>query len=241
MDQEFQMAPDERETLCGCGAMIRYTPMLVAGREMFTPTICELCSQRREADMARNRTELGLQLLNGRWLDVCPPLYQETTLARLPAHFVTTIETWSLRGVAPAFVGTAGQGKTRAAFEILKRQHFAGVWVEAISSTRFAKMAADQFDDDRDARSKARSVLSDIHKCRLLLLDDLGKQRMSERAELELYDLLEHRTSNMLPTIWTANASGDDLLAMFSKDRGEPILRRLAEFSEIPSRKAKAA
>jgi hypothetical protein len=52
---------------------------------------------------------------------------------------------------------------------------------------------------------------------------------------MELYNLLEYRTSHKLTTLWTANGSGSDLLAKLSKDRGEPILRRLSEFSEIVS------
>jgi DNA replication protein DnaC len=67
----------------------------------------------------------------------------------------------------------------------------------------------------------------------ILLIDDIGKGKMTDRAEMELFDLLETRTSHKLPTIWTANAKGDDLLRMMSEDRGEPIIRRLSEFSEI--------
>jgi NitT/TauT family transport system ATP-binding protein len=68
---------------------------------------------------------------------------------------------------------------------------------------------------------------------KVLLLDDLGKQKMTERAELELFDLLEHRSSHELPIIWTANAAKGDLRKMLSSDRGEPILRRLSEFTKI--------
>jgi hypothetical protein len=56
---------------------------------------------------------------------------------------------------------------------------------------------------------------------------------MTERSELELFDLLEHRSSHELPIIWTANAAKGDLRKMLSSDRGEPILRRLSEFTNI--------
>jgi hypothetical protein len=56
---------------------------------------------------------------------------------------------------------------------------------------------------------------------------------MTERAELELFDLLEHRSSHELPIIWTANAERGALKQMLSPDRGEPILRRLSEFTKI--------
>ncbi len=82
---------------------------------------------------------------------------------------------------------------------------------------------------------EAHARLERIMKVRALLLDDLGKQKFTERAEMELYNLLEYRTSHKLTTLWTANGSGSDLLAKLSKDRGEPILRRLSEFSEVVS------
>jgi DNA replication protein DnaC len=67
----------------------------------------------------------------------------------------------------------------------------------------------------------------------VLLLDDLGKAKMTERSELELFDLLEHRSSHALPIFWTANAEKGALKQMLSPDRGEPILRRLSEFTKI--------
>jgi DNA replication protein DnaC len=56
---------------------------------------------------------------------------------------------------------------------------------------------------------------------------------MTERGETELYDVLEHRTTNLKPTIITTNASGEQLKKMLSDDRRQPILRRIADFSQI--------
>lgn len=222
-----------------CGNSFTYTPAYLGTVEILSPKYCDHCVVKIQRKQETDEKERHLQVLNQEWADRCPPLYQNTDVARIPAHYMAYVKNWKLGPIAPAFVGPAGNLKTRSAFELLKRFHFAGTWTEAISSTRFAKLCADQFDDDKHQRADARDVLDRIKKCALLLLDDLGKQKMSERVELELFDLLEYRTSNLLPTIWTANADGDQLEGMFSKDRGEPILRRLAEFSEIASKKAK--
>jgi hypothetical protein len=56
---------------------------------------------------------------------------------------------------------------------------------------------------------------------------------MTERAELELFDLLENRTQNLLPTIVTSNSSGNQIVAMLSEDRGSAIMRRIKDFSTI--------
>lgn len=238
MNEENPM-PDKEARCAECNQIFTYTPSFLFGHESFPPMYCDPCVRKLQESTESEKKRRAAEELKKEWAKICPALYADTDPARIPAHFKPFVDSWELNNIAPAFVGMAGQLKTRSAFELLKRHHFSGVWVEAISSTRFAKIAADQFDDDKEVRAKSRATLEWCHNCALLLLDDLGKQKMSERAELELYDLLEHRTSNMLPTVWTANAVGAELLAMFSKDRGEPILRRLAEFSEIPTRNTK--
>ncbi len=236
-DEEIRLADDVKETCSSCNSVFTYQPFFVGDRQIMTPTICDTCCTKiaSEADerARQEQVEYAKKQRIDSWNATCPPLYQNTDLGRIPAKFRPSVQSWELDAIAPAFIGTAGQLKTRSAFEILKRFHFAGKWVEAISATRFAKVCVDQFDDDKAEKAKAKETLREIHACHLLLLDDLGKQKMSERAEIELYDLLEDRTSNLRPTIWTANSAGADLLAMFSKDRGEPIIRRLAEFSKI--------
>ena len=98
-----------------------------------------------------------------------------------------------------------------------------------------ARACADQFSDDTRRRNAADAEIHAAKAAAVWLCDDIGKQRMTDRAEAEFYDVLEHRTSHLRPTIWTANADGHDLRAMLSADRAEPILRRLVEFSEIVS------
>jgi DNA replication protein DnaC len=94
-------------------------------------------------------------------------------------------------------------------------------------------LAFASFSDDKSRRSEAQDQIKRIYKADLWFLDDLGKQRMTDRGEMELYAVLEHRTSSLLPTLWTANAKSAVLLQMFSEDRGEPIMRRLIDFSQI--------
>ena len=85
------------------------------------------------------------------------------------------------------------------------------------------------FEKDNDARD----MIGRAHRAEILFIDDIGKEKYTERVESEFYDLIETRTAHMRPIIWTANANGVGLAAMMSPDRGEPILRRLREFTEI--------
>jgi DNA replication protein DnaC len=92
---------------------------------------------------------------------------------------------------------------------------------------------SDQFSDDIKHRREAEGVLNLTRWVHVLLLDDLGKNKMTDRAEASLYELLEYRTSHRKPTIWTSNSNAKQLRTMFSVDRAEAIMRRLIEFSDI--------
>ena len=64
------------------------------------------------------------------------------------------------------------------------------------------------------------------------MLDDLGKAKLTERAEAELFGLVEHRIANLKPLIVTTNFVGDKLSDKLSEDRATPLVRRLREFNE---------
>lgn len=223
--------------VCKCGATFEFEPMYLFGKEMFTRTTCDPCMERdyqeRAAADERDRSERKARALAAKWDEICPALYQNTDPLRIPSKFNSAASGWMYGAKGMGFVGEAGKCKTRVAFQLLKRFHFGGKSCAAVSSTRLAMLASDQFSNDEDVKSYARSDMRDFRRADLLLIDDLGKGKMSDRAEMELFDILEVRTSNTLPTIWTANASAKELRAMMSGDRGAPILRRLAEFSEI--------
>ena len=141
---------------------------------------------------------------------------------------------WTFNPVGLGFIGGSGKGKTRAAVLLLKRMEEEGYNTFFLSGTDLALNSANQFADNPTIKTIALSILACCRKADVLMLDDLGKNKMTDRSESELYDLLEYRTSRRLPTIWTSNSAGKDLRSMFSQDRGEAIIRRLgSEFSTI--------
>lgn len=226
--------PEPGRAICAnCKAAFSYKPMMLNGKEMCRPVICDPCGAKAKEREDREREEAQQAKIKSAWEAICPPLYRDTDPTRLPPPFVQVIIGWRYGPRGIGLVGAAGKGKTRAAFRILMRQHYGGRRCYAVSSTRLAMHAADQFADDPEAKRRARHALAMIRRCEILLLDDLGKARMTERTEMELFDILEHRTSHGLPTIWTANAGARELSDMLSLDRGDPILRRISEFSDI--------
>lgn len=220
-----------------CHETFSYEPSIINGREIFARHYCPPCGERisQEYDAA-TETARNAELAAHRaatWQGICPPLYDETDPERIPPPFRSAITGWKYSPRGLGLIGPAGQCKTRASYTLLRRMHDAGLSCDAVTATAFARLCIHQFSEDKNQSTRSARKLSSLRDCDVLLIDDLGKSKMTERCEVEFFDLLEHRTSHLHPTIWTANARGDELLALMSPDRGEPILRRLAEFSEI--------
>lgn len=195
--------------------------------------LCESCWQKHEEKKARDASKLNRNRLAAAFDAICPPLYRDTDLKRIYGLFSEASENWNYQPTGLLFEGKAGTGKTRAAWNILKRMTMLGKKCYGLTCTQLAKYSADQWHEDRQIKGASAEALELCRNAKVLLLDDLGKQKMTERAELELFDILEHRTNSMLPTIITTNSSGDQLKRMFSEDRGNPILRRIVSFSTI--------
>ena len=194
---------------------------------------CEDCGKARDAKLQLEEKRKQESELQAKWNKICPPIYCETDISRLHPKLIDSVLSWELKQRGIGVIGAAGAGKTRAAYLMLKKTFEAGESVDSVTSTGFAKFVSDQFSDEPEEKDAARKKIASLRKCALIFIDDLGKCKFTERVELEFYDLLEHRTSHNLPIIWTANANAKEILSMLSKDRGEPILRRLSEFSDV--------
>ena len=173
------------------------------------------------------------------WAKVCPASYRDTDPrdTRLNATARSVAGRWdaarAMRGVG--LIGSTGLGKTRCLFLALHRAHKEGRRVAAISHAKFGRVAMDAFSGQAEERARAKDTLRALHRADVLLLDDLGKPPSTERADSELEELIEDRTAHSRPILWSANGSGDWLISRFGADRGEPTVRRLAEFCEVVS------
>jgi hypothetical protein len=222
-----------------CGQEFTQT-LFVEVISVWQPPICNSCVEASDAEAVAEVKAKANAEKQREWEAICPPLYRATDRQRLSPALLAQADGWTPGSKALAFVGAAGTGKTRTMFELLKRLHFEGRRVFAVSAVRLARASADQFSDEKEARASAKAILEQATRAEILFIDDLGKQRFTERAELDLFSLLEHRTSHLLATHWTANANSSELEKMLSADRGEPILRRLSEFSEVVKAERKA-
>jgi len=135
--------------------------------------------------------------------------------------------------------GTTGGGKTMAVAAIIKnmaiyqtkaykpkRQHSFG---GPLRGTQWASWP------DEVAWLRAHAIdpqaperVKDLSECDLLILDDLGRERIKgnysdDWAASQLDQIINHRYRGELPTIWTTNVTEVDLVNLY----GAAMLRRL--------------
>ncbi|MCY1283278.1 DNA replication protein DnaC [compost metagenome] len=77
----------------------------------------------------------------------------------------------------------------------------------------------------RDSKASEASIMAELAKVDLLLIDELGAQGGTEFERQSLHQIIDTRYRNMLPTIITSNLPGGELSAYI----GDRALDRLRE------------
>lgn len=201
--------------------------------------LCDECAKRDVMERAQReeaeREKQRLAAAEQRWQKICPPGYQRSDLSRLPHKQFERVMGWQVGPRGLLLIGPTGGCKSRCAWLLVRRLLNDGANIEAFDCMSFAHAATRHFRSGTGEDWIERLCRTDI-----VFFDDLGKMPFTERVEAELFGLIEYRTSHDLPVIATMNMVGDDLVAKASRDRGEPMVRRLREFCEVVSFKPSA-
>ena len=198
---------------------------------VWIPLVCERC---RKAELAR-RNRARVAELDSQLKVIVPALYRATdgNHPHIDQTLLGKILEWKVGGKGIGLFGPTGGCKTRMMFLLVRKLHYLEHKVRWIRAIDLSRAASGIFDDDSAIKGNARKLLKNALQAEVLFIDDLGKERFTDRSELELYHLIESRTSCLRPILWTSNASGSDLRDLMSENRGTAITRRLAEFSTV--------
>lgn len=161
---------------------------------------------------------------------ICPKLYLDTDIARLPQKEFTQVMQWELGPRGLLLLGETGKGKTRVAWQAIRKVFSQGK--EDISFRWFDCVGFGHELAKHYRTEDAEEWLENTASVDLVFFDDLGKLKLTERAEVELFGMVERRFAAMLPIIVTTNDTGDTLAARMTDNRGPALIRRLREFCD---------
>ncbi len=157
--------------------------------------VCGACADKRSASLEEGQKKEAHEERVRLWQKICPALYSSTAWASHPELSPVAREVakswWAGRdGMGLGLHGPTGRGKSRAMFEILRRHHFAGRHVMAVQSMEIEEAAVKMFSDEPRARVEAQDLLRRCRTTGLLYIDDLGKEKMTERVAKEFHRLV---------------------------------------------------
>jgi hypothetical protein len=219
--------PEIIEVLCaaGCGTAVKVTGYRVFNKTLKPRQFCDVCTERarrRKDEWIERAREARLAAM---WDAICPPLYQDTDESRLPSEPFGKVMAWEYGAAGLLLVGGSGLGKTRCIYRLLYRLLQEERSIRAFDATKFAHDCARHFGDGSGER-----WISELCAVDAVLLDDLGKAKMTERVEAELFGLVEKRAANFKPLLVTTNFTGQLLLQKLSEGTGPALVRRLRDF-----------
>lgn len=137
---------------------------------------------------------------------------------------------WKFGAVGLLLVGPSGHCKTRFCWQLLWREFQAGRNVFGITHAEFRSKITALASGDQVAANKWLNQLAGFD---ILLLDDLGKGRVTPAAEEGLFNLLDKRVSECRPVLLTMNTDLDGFAQKCSEEYRGPIIRRITEGTKI--------
>ena len=215
-----------------CGCEIDSTPASAtfAGEPIaFPSTTCDECME-----LAREHYNPELQQVDEAatstplWDAKCPERHKQVTLGEVrpgridwPAY--ERVIAWTPNdGRGLILTGLPGTGKTSAFWTLARNLERDGSGPITLGSVELGRVLADAAKDIRE--------VGWLYRCRVLMVDDLGKERASPGVAALLWEVLDRRLSANLPVILTTNFDGKTLAARFSEEHlGDSIRRRISE------------
>lgn len=159
-----------------------------------------------------------------------PKAFTQTTVGKMPQVLQDAVNAYDPTK-SYLLHGVTGSCKTRAAWLMFNKG-----WLHHYpKDSHFLTMRSlEQAIEDGFENRTHGKVLDKFISCAVLVLDDLGKERLTQRMESDLFAIIDERTSNLRPTIITTNYNGQGLNDRFSNtETGAAIIRRLKDYFVI--------
>lgn len=201
----------------------------VAFKSVVSIALCDTCDAKEVANRRKTLAAEGKAYRAKSWVERRMPL-QDTVIDKLPADplRVAKVLGWKYGGRGLVVHGSTGLGKSRTVLTLLHR-----LYVDDGHEFEFCRVPQWARELETGTFASQRSMVTRLFHVPLLVLDDVGKERPTERGISALFDVIDTRTNHGLPLLITSNYNGEKLLERLSERDAETaaaILRRVREF-----------
>ena len=186
---------------------------------------CEAATAARIAEMKAEQEQqrkAELAALESRWRAAGIP---ERYIAQWDDRAHGMCDAVQLQGMGFYIDGTQGTGKTRLAASIAKEL------IARSDAVKF-RIAPALMEAMRSRSEENRESTDELAKCKVLVLDDLGKEAPTAYACERLFDIVDERYNAMRPIIVTSNYTRGEIAQKLTEgDVGRSIASRLCEMT----------
>ena len=140
-------------------------------------------------------------------------------------------ENFKAEGTGIIFIGKYGTGKTHLAFAIAN--HLLNKGIPVVYETLINLMEKLKFGYEKNSDLGYYEIIKLYCECDLLIIDDLGKEKLSEWVLEKLFQIINTRYENMLPILITTNYNEKEIIKRLSYNNdgiaAESLVSRLNE------------
>jgi hypothetical protein len=212
----------------GCGTEIDATPVCanVAGVAFEIPsTVCEPCME-----LVRHHysAETGSETVSDtpKWDERCPERLRPVILGTIRPNAIdwdayrTTVAWTPDQPKGLALMGEQGSGKTCAMWSLFRQLEQSGINPIMLGSVEMGRVLGEAARDIKN--------VGWMYRCRVLMIDDLGKERASPGVASLFWEVLNERYNRNLPIIVSSRFTGEDFEKRFAEEHlGQDIRRRM--------------
>lgn len=168
-----------------------------------------------------------------KWDEMCPARFKSAVDLNPPAPTVDATKLAQVAAWRPGgpekkglyLLGSSGTGKTTAFWKLARELEKEGTAPVVLTSLELSRILQEAARDIRD--------VDWLTRCRVLMVDDLGKERATPAASALFWGVLDGRYGNGLPCVFTSRFSSKELAERFGEASiGQDIIRRLFEICD---------
>ena len=234
--QRLEQRKKEPERCVDCGAVLPGNHKGIRCQKcygQYRQIMDKIQSDSLQERITRNIAKSGLheRLLSKTFTSYSAETKEQERILKAAYNYYTNFEQYKKQGLGLLLEGKNGTGKTHITAAIANGLLQCGVSVVCKSST---SLLCDIRDTYNRVGAREKEALQPFIDCRLLIIDDFGKQQASEWSTTTLFNLLNERYERLNPTIITTNynLSGLEKALTFKGSDGETekaIISRLKE------------